>query len=230
MPPEKDWDAQEIVPGLWVGGLSAAQNDKGLAKRGIWNVVTIAERLKPQVAWVTAESDKINLTVIELEDHPCADFLAVLPKIIKTIDQGMKPRETGETGVLVHCASGISRSVSGVVAWLMFRRGMKYEEAMQLVKAHRKHADPNAGFVQCFKFLEANNNDIKAARKQWIKANQKSTDMDVVKLRRAADRLCERAAELEEQFAKDKKTYCSRHVYAGESVMRLAQKIAQRYQ
>ena len=49
--------------------------------------------------------------------------------------------------VLVHCVQGVSRSVSVVIAYLIFKEKMNYDEAYEFVKSHRGIASPNIGFV-----------------------------------------------------------------------------------
>ena len=48
--------------------------------------------------------------------------------------------------VLVHCMAGVSRSATIVIAYLMYKKGMKYEEAYAYVKERRKIIHPNSGF------------------------------------------------------------------------------------
>lgn len=48
--------------------------------------------------------------------------------------------------VLVHCAAGVSRSASIVIAYLMRNNGMNYTEAYALVKNKRFVICPNHGF------------------------------------------------------------------------------------
>ncbi len=69
-------------------------------------------------------------------------------------DSGRKP------GVLVHCASGYSRSVGVMVGWLMCRKGYLYAEALEKIRLARPRAFPNAGFQQQLKMLEACKCDI----------------------------------------------------------------------
>ena len=49
--------------------------------------------------------------------------------------------------VLVHCIQGISRSVSFVIAYLIFMNGFDYKKAENFVKSRRKIACPNNGFM-----------------------------------------------------------------------------------
>lgn len=52
-------------------------------------------------------------------------------------------------GVLIHCAQGLSRSVSILLAYLMMDYGLSYHQAREVVEGYRQHgsrASPNAGF------------------------------------------------------------------------------------
>lgn len=50
--------------------------------------------------------------------------------------------------VLVHCAAGVSRSASLVLAFLIRHRHMKYDDAFALLKKARSCVCPNFGFVR----------------------------------------------------------------------------------
>jgi protein-tyrosine phosphatase len=56
--------------------------------------------------------------------------------------------------VLVHCAAGMSRSATLVLAYLMIENRWSYNEAYQLVKSKRPIIEPNSGFVKQLKGLE----------------------------------------------------------------------------
>lgn len=201
------FDANEVFPGLWVGGLSAAQDSERLIQRCIWSVVTVASRLKPSIAWLCREASSIKTTNVEIEDHPLANILGALPEAIKAIDSVMKKRAHGsKDGCLVHCASGISRSVTACVAWLMLRKELSLAEALQMVNARRIDANPNIGFMQSLKLLDEQKGDAKqrlrAAQSLWKKANHENNrDHAVQKMRKVADKLSERACVLEEMLA-----------------------------
>ncbi|KAI4886364.1 hypothetical protein NFI96_004711 [Prochilodus magdalenae] len=56
--------------------------------------------------------------------------------------------------VLVHCARGISRSATLVLAYLMIYQGLTLSEAIQAVRPHRSIL-PNVGFLQQLRELDA---------------------------------------------------------------------------
>lgn len=55
--------------------------------------------------------------------------------------------------VLVHCAMGISRSATLVLAFLMIYENMTLVEAIQTVQAHRNIC-PNSGFLRQLQVLD----------------------------------------------------------------------------
>ena len=56
--------------------------------------------------------------------------------------------------VLVHCASGVSRSVAIVVHYLMRKRGVSSSKALQCIRAVHPAAQPNQGFLRQLEALE----------------------------------------------------------------------------
>jgi atypical dual specificity phosphatase len=50
--------------------------------------------------------------------------------------------------VIVHCAAGISRSASVVIAYLMEYYNFPLSKALKFVKDTRRIVDPNEGFLQ----------------------------------------------------------------------------------
>jgi len=203
---KEEFDASEIEPGLWVGSLAAAEDCKALLKKQITSVITVASRLHPQLAWPSLDAASIAFSRLDIEDHPQADLLGILPKALRAIDKVIKVQpqdESDRAGVLVHCASGMSRSVSVCMAWLMLRRGATMQEALQTIKGVRREAAPNPGFLQALKLLQDENCNIQSAHKLWKKANNVSEatrNTIVQKLRKKSDRLAEKASSLEEQL------------------------------
>ena len=61
-------------------------------------------------------------------------------------------KQVGGT-VLVHCIQGVSRSVTFVIAYMMWQQKRPYGEVFESVKAERGVANPNIGF--CFQVGKA---------------------------------------------------------------------------
>lgn len=98
------------------------------------------------------------------------DILIEFPKAVKFIDNGLKSvSQTGEPGgVFVHCAAGKSRSVSCIIAFLLWKYPQKFDPsiksekqrpreetaedavnmALNLIRETRPMAEPNDGFME----------------------------------------------------------------------------------
>lgn len=61
---------------------------------------------------------------------------------------------TKENRVIVHCAAGISRSPTVVIAYLIQKKGMSFEDALDLVHRKRDIVRPNPFFLRVLKVLE----------------------------------------------------------------------------
>lgn len=71
-------------------------------------------------------------------------------KIHKVISKAI----TDNKNVIVHCAAGMSRSASLVIAYLMIENRWCYEETFNYVKKKRPIISPNIGFIKQLKSLE----------------------------------------------------------------------------
>lgn len=188
------WDAGTLnVDGkpirLHVGSLSAALDTQALMDRHITHVLTVACGLKAE------QPGHINHLTLSIPDHPNADLFQVLPAACQFIDLAM---ENPEGGVLVHCASGISRSVSVCCAWLMSRKNMTFVDAVALVREYRPHANPNCGFQMQLRALDAAANDIPSASKRYTESlGGYEITAFMLKHRDASNAFHERADDLE---------------------------------
>lgn len=78
-----------------------------------------------------------------LRDSPSEDITSILYDVFDYFED---VREQGGR-VLVHCSKGVSRSNSLVIAYLMWREKLSFEDAFQHVKAARGVTNPNMGFA-----------------------------------------------------------------------------------
>jgi len=179
------FDAQQIVERIWLGSVRAAFDRPGLEANEIQFALTVADGMVEFVqspstpgepssmidnslggatASAPGESWFAEHAVVAINDAPSESILDHLEDALTFLDDCLaKPAGA----VLVHCAAGVSRSVSVVVAYLITRRKMKLEDALDKVKALRPIAFPNRGFMQQLAELDRQGGDIAKAREAF---------------------------------------------------------------
>ena len=127
----------EVLPRLWVGSVAEAHNKSWLDSKGITHVINTAVEIQnppwPQYKYMH----------IQMNDHPMQPLLPAYESAARSIHEVLKQGGT----VLVHCAMGISRSVSLVLLYLMTHHNMSLSSALKRVVDVRPQACPNFGFV-----------------------------------------------------------------------------------
>ncbi|KAI3469517.1 hypothetical protein Pfo_026180 [Paulownia fortunei] len=127
----------QIEEGLYLGSLGAANNRSALKSLNVTHILTIANTLAP------AHPHDFIYKIIQVPDREDVTISQYFDECFAFIEEA---RATGG-GVLVHCFAGRSRSVTVVVAYLMFKNGMSLSEALEYVKTKRPVASPNSGFL-----------------------------------------------------------------------------------
>lgn len=138
-------NASEIIPRLYISDLSFAENPVCLAQYKITHILsTLPDKIfQPPPTLLPAQPARLQVRV---EDLPFAELAAHLPTTTAWIKDALT--RDPQARVLVHCAEGISRSVSVVAAFLMAQYNWTPAEAVQYIKSKRRVAEPNFGFVQ----------------------------------------------------------------------------------
>ncbi|MBN3296921.1 dual specificity protein phosphatase 26 [Amia ocellicauda] len=134
--------ADEVWPGLYIGDQDIAADRRELTKLGITHILNCAHT-KWRGGAEHYEGMNITYHGIEAHDSPTFDmsvnFYPAAEFIHKALNSGGK--------ILVHCAVGVSRSATLVLAYLMIRQNMTLVEAIKTVKDHRGII-PNRGFLR----------------------------------------------------------------------------------
>ena len=135
----------EILPRLYISDLSFAENPGMLSTYRITHILSVLPETIaiPPPSILPRQPHRLQ---IKVEDFPFAELAAHLPSTTKWIRDALA--RDPEARVLVHCAEGISRSVSVVAAFLMASYGWNPKEAVGYIKERRGVANPNFGFVQ----------------------------------------------------------------------------------
>ncbi|KAL4487889.1 hypothetical protein ABPG72_022749 [Tetrahymena utriculariae] len=130
---------------LWLGDYTAAIDKRMLKEKGIKTVLTTASGLG--VSYLP--SDGITHKQYNLLDIETQNISNCFDSTYREIEEGLK-----RGGVLVHCAAGISRSATCVIAYLMRKNNTSLRETMNYVRSKRKVICPNFGFERQLKQFE----------------------------------------------------------------------------
>ncbi|CAN4124033.1 unnamed protein product [Withania somnifera] len=143
-------ECSKIVDHIYLGSDTVAKNRDILHENGITHVLNCVGFSCPEYF-----KDDLVYKTLWLQDSPTEDITSILYDVFDYFED---VREQGGR-VFVHCFQGVSRSTSLVIAYLMWKEGLSFEDAFQHVKAARGVTNPNMGFacqlLQCQKRVHA---------------------------------------------------------------------------
>ena len=131
----------EIMGNLYLGNrLSSDINN--LKETGITKVLSVIEDFaKPEYK----DTDNIKHKLVSIGDSESINIIKYFGECINFIK--------GEEKVLVHCAGGISRSATVVIAYVMWKKKIPFLKALEFVLEKRGVA-PNPGFRDQLELFE----------------------------------------------------------------------------
>ncbi|KAI0202688.1 protein-tyrosine phosphatase-like protein [Astrocystis sublimbata] len=175
-------DDNLFVGGIWVLNLEETRA-KTFEKNNITHILSVI--LFSFDAW-GEEAKRYKHLSIDIDDDESSDLLVRFPAAVRFIESGLRPQESesgngngnendekrGGGGVYVHCAMGKSRSVSCVIAYLLYKCPHRFgggnfsvaaaqsaqrrrdtakeavHNALTSVRETRPGAEPNPGFMR----------------------------------------------------------------------------------
>jgi protein-tyrosine phosphatase len=153
---DEQWEASEIVSGLWVGRIEDAQLPAELAQRGIGLVVSVHDE-EQQFPTAGEDAPKMEWYRIKSRDTADTDLLQHFDPVADTLAKFFAKRRDGRPAALVHCLAGQSRSAALVAAFLIRERGFTLRSLIKwngvdhhqgdgLMQRARPGVFPNRGF------------------------------------------------------------------------------------
>jgi protein-tyrosine phosphatase len=131
--------ASEIIDQfLFLGSQKNSKELRQLTALGITHIINMASELD------NLYPDKYKYLKAGIDDTIEDSVMTVVVECIKYIEAARL--ENNSNRVLVHCAMGISRSSSIVIAYLMARNGWGFQQAYKYVRERRSSINPNPGF------------------------------------------------------------------------------------
>lgn len=133
-------NADEIVPGLWLGNYQSSIDEVFLRTHGIQTVFNCTKDLPfhPSIPnrFRVPVDDNLKEEEIRNMEHWSYE---IIYKLIREYKKGQP--------ILVHCAAGMQRSAAVTAMFLMATRGMNWEQAYRHIKQRRAIAFfPGANF------------------------------------------------------------------------------------
>jgi protein-tyrosine phosphatase len=125
-----------LTENICLGGRDDASDLGTLQKLGITHVLNMAAQLP------NFQEDRLVCMKIPVKDEEDTQITDVLPLASKFISRV----EAMNGRVLVHCISGVSRSTTIVIMYLMQKHGMPLRDAYDYVYSCRPWIGPNDGF------------------------------------------------------------------------------------
>jgi protein-tyrosine phosphatase len=134
-------DANQILPGLWLGSIHSVKHYRSLIDAGITHVITVMAH--DEVVERNIEiPDGIGWTIISVEDNSVNHLYDHLDSALSMIEAVVQ----GGGRILVHCIGGISRSPTVVTAYIMWKLGLRLTAALAYVRERRPCIEPNWTF------------------------------------------------------------------------------------
>uniref|UniRef100_A0A3B4YTC1 Dual specificity protein phosphatase n=1 Tax=Seriola lalandi dorsalis TaxID=1841481 RepID=A0A3B4YTC1_SERLL len=141
----------EVWPNLYIADAATAQDKTLLVNLGITHVVNAADGPQHIDTGPCFYKDT-NILYHGVEATDCKDF-DLSPFFTETSDF-IHGALSQKGKVLVHCARGISRSATLVLAFLMVKERLNLVEAVEVVREHRNIL-PNVGFLNQLRHLDS---------------------------------------------------------------------------
>lgn len=129
--------AEEIIPGLWVGGEESALHLGFLEENKINTIINMAKELDDPPTFSYIKRIKIGIE----------DGWYCPKKVFSTAANLIHQERSQGKVVLVHCMAGVSRSITAVLAYLIKYENMTPKDAAELIFSKREVAAPSPKVV-----------------------------------------------------------------------------------
>ena len=137
-PPSCDYPIPDLIlmPGLFLGDWNCARNISCLRSLGVSHILCVAQFPHPY----PSEFTYLSVPIRDADHEQIIDHFSSACNFIRDAMESQHGR------ILVHCRAGVSRSVSVVAAYIIWKFRLNWKSALDLVIHHRSCACPNDGF------------------------------------------------------------------------------------
>ena len=151
----------EILTNLYLGDIETSQDESTIRRLRIKHIINLSNE-EHYKKW-----DNISYTDIPIEDNKNVNISEYIKNCVNIIENC---RQNGEN-ILVHCFSGVSRSVSIILSYLVYKK-FTLKQAFEHVKSIRinQYTLPNIGFFkQLIKYEKEINDENTMNMNDYVK-------------------------------------------------------------
>ena len=130
-------ECDEVYPNIFVGNLHTIIDTEVLKKNNIKNIVSAINGIP------ILYPDEFNYLNLELLDEKFFDIKSSFNASNKFIDKCIENNEK----IYIHCMCGVSRSVTLVIAYLIYKYKFSVKKSLEKIRTIRPKANPNSGFI-----------------------------------------------------------------------------------
>jgi protein tyrosine/serine phosphatase len=131
------FEAHEIFNNVYIGSIESVYDIEELKNRKINNIISVISDFNPPYP------NEFNYLIVNALDTHNTDLTNVFDTTNKFIEKSL---DEDNEPILIHCYAGKSRSVSILIAYIMYKYGMCYEDALKAIKQKREFVNPNEKF------------------------------------------------------------------------------------
>ena len=136
-----DEDVDQITETIYLGSMRVAFDKEKLKQLGIKKVLTVMSAFGNHY-----EPYEFTHKSIEVEDNFKTNIIQYFKECFSFIE--------GSDKVFVHCAAGMSRSPTIVIAYIMWKKKISLIDAFNFVRNKRRFISPNDNFMNQLKIFE----------------------------------------------------------------------------
>lgn len=137
----EEYNVYHIIDNVYIGDLASSINIEKLKKDNFTHILSVMNgsfsMFPEKFTYKQIHINDNEWVTIDKYFEECNDFI---------IDS---QKENGN--ILVHCMYGMSRSATIVLAYLIKKKSMAYENAIAFVREKKPNIHPNVGFIKQLK-------------------------------------------------------------------------------
>ena len=130
--------ADEVVPGIWIGDYADANDPAFIRKHKIGVILNLAKEV----------DDRHTLAGVQLVKVGMDDGVMANRGLMSKAADVIANAVAAKNPILVHCAAGISRSSTAVIAYLMQSKGKGWRASLTQLKKKRPIVNPHPKLMQ----------------------------------------------------------------------------------